>query len=161
MKRYIGTKIINATPMSRRDYNTLRGWELPADENGDDEGYLMERADNGMPNHPDYKGYINWAPKNVFESAYFPVADIDFGGAIVALKQGLKVARTGWNGKGMFVYLVPADRYPAKTPAAKGFFGDDALVPYNAYMAIKNVDGTVSTWMPSVNDCLAVDWTVL
>lgn len=32
------------------------------------------------------------------------------------------------------------------------------MVPYNAYMAIKNVDNTVSTWVPSVNDCLADDW---
>ena len=35
------------------------------------------------------------------------------------------------------------------------------MVPYNAYMAIKNVDNTVSTWVPSVNDCLATDWGVV
>jgi len=34
------------------------------------------------------------------------------------------------------------------------------MVPYNAYMAIKNVDNTVSTWVPSVNDCLAEDWVI-
>ena len=32
---------------------------------------------------------------------------------------------------------------------------------YNAYMAIKNVNETVSTWVPSVNDCIAEDWEVL
>ena len=42
-----------------------------------------------------------------------------------------------------------------------GGCGDGALVPYNAYMAIKNVDNTVSTWVPSVNDCLASDWGVV
>ena len=34
-------------------------------------------------------------------------------------------------------------------------------MPYNAYMAIKNVDGAVSTWVPSVNDCLATDWGII
>ena len=32
--------------------------------------------------------------------------EMNFGEAIIALKQGKKVARKGWNGKGMFLYLV-------------------------------------------------------
>lgn len=86
---------------------------------------------------------------------------VNFGRAIEALKGGHRVARVGWNGKGMFVYLVPANNYPANTKAAKAFFGENAMVPYNPYMAIKNVDNSVSTWVPSVNDCLAEDWFIL
>lgn len=86
---------------------------------------------------------------------------MNFGHALGLIKAGHKVARAGWNGKGMFVYLVPAASYRAQTGAAKAFFGEDAMVPYNAYFAIKNVDDTVSTWVPSVNDCLAEDWTVI
>ena len=53
----------------------------------------------------------------------------------------------------MFVYFVPPASYPVQTGAAKAHFGEGAMVPYNAYMAIKNVDGAaVSTWVPSVND---------
>lgn len=85
---------------------------------------------------------------------------IDFGQAVTALKAGKKVARTGWNGKGMFVYYVPAAAYPAQTGVAKAYFGEGALVPYNAYLAIKNVDNAVSTWVPSVNDVLAEDWEI-
>lgn len=87
---------------------------------------------------------------------------LTFGDAIVLLKEGQKVCRLGWNGKGMFVYLVPANRYPAQTDAAKSFFGSEygGMVPYNAYLAIKNVDNTVSTWVPSVNDVLAEDWCI-
>ena len=84
----------------------------------------------------------------------------NFGIALSALECGLKVAREGWNGKGMFVYLVPANSYLPTTDVAREFWGGD-LVPYNAYFAIKNVDGTVSTWVPSVNDCLAKDWFVV
>ena len=84
----------------------------------------------------------------------------DFGYAMSALKRGERVARAGWNGKGMFVYLVPANSYPAQTGVAKAYFGEGAMVPYNAYMAIKNVDGTVSTWAPSGSDALAEDWSI-
>ena len=83
---------------------------------------------------------------------------LNFGQALEAIKAGQRISRSGWNGKGMFVYLVPPASYPVQTGAAKTHFGENAMVPYNAYMAIKNVDGTVSTWVPSVNDCLAEDW---
>jgi hypothetical protein len=82
---------------------------------------------------------------------------MDFGDAVKHLKAGGKVARAGWNGRGMFVYMVPANNYPASTDAAKSYFRGK-LVPYNAYLAIKNVDETVSTWVPSINDVLAEDW---
>lgn len=85
---------------------------------------------------------------------------MNFGHALEAMKCGEKVCRAGWNGKGMFVYLVPAAQYLAQTGAAKSHFGVGSMVPYNAYFAIKNVDNTVSTWVPSVNDCLAEDWSV-
>lgn len=70
MKRYIGVKEINAKPMTRQAYNDFRGWTLPADENGDDEGYLVEYVDGGKANTTEYKGYISWSPKDVFERAY-------------------------------------------------------------------------------------------
>lgn len=84
-----------------------------------------------------------------------------FGGALAAIKDGKRVARSGWNGKGLFVYLVPANSYPAQTGAAKAFFGEDGIVPYNAYMALKNTDNTVSTWAPSGSDALAEDWYIV
>jgi len=161
MQIYIGTKIIRATPMSRHAYNDLRGWTVPADEDPSDEGYLVEYLDGGSANVPGYNGCVSWSPKDVFERAYRPKTQLSFGDALIALKAGKKVARTGWNGKGMFVYLVPANSYPAQTEAAKSVFGEDGLVPYNAYMAIKNVDGTVSTWVPSINDVLAEDWGIV
>ena len=161
MQTYIGTKIIRAKPMTRQAYNDFRGWEVPADENPADDGYLVEYVDGVKANTPEYTGYVSWSPKDVFERAYKAASQMSFGDAIVALKSGHKVARSGWNGKGMFVYLVPANQYIATTQAARDHFGHDALVPYNAYMAIKNVDETVSTWVPSVNDCLAEDWVIV
>ena len=100
---------------------------------------------------------------DIFAKTY-DVADggegMSFGQALEAIKAGKRIARTGWNGKGMFVYLVPPASYAVQTGAATEYFGAGSMVPYNAYMAIKNVDGTVSTWVPSVNDCLATDWLI-
>jgi hypothetical protein len=86
---------------------------------------------------------------------------LTFGAALTALKTGQRVARAGWNGKGMFAYLVPANSYPAQTGAAKAFFGEGGMVPYNAYLALKGADDTVSTWAPSGSDALAEDWLVI
>jgi hypothetical protein len=98
---------------------------------------------------------------NIFEKTYDFINsnNMNFGLAIEALKKGCKVARNGWNGKGMYVYYVPANSYASITDAAKKEFGD--VVPYNAYLAIKNVNGTVSTWVPSINDCLSEDWNIV
>lgn len=60
LEKHIGTKIINATPMSRGDYNELRGWTIPEDENPLDEGYLVDYL----------SGYLSWSPKMVFEESY-------------------------------------------------------------------------------------------
>lgn len=69
MQKFVGTKIVNAAPLSRGEYNDLRGWELPEDENGADEGYLVEYPDSD-PNHADFDGYISWSPKEQFDAAY-------------------------------------------------------------------------------------------
>ena len=52
MQKYIGTKQIEARPMTRGDYNNYRGWQIPAEENPADEGYLVRYSD----------GYESWSP---------------------------------------------------------------------------------------------------
>ncbi len=76
MQHYVGTKIIKATPMTRGDYNVYRGWDIPADENPEDTGYLVEYIDGGQSNHPKHDGYISWSPSAVFEGAYLPMGDV-------------------------------------------------------------------------------------
>lgn len=75
------------------------------------------------------------------------------------LKEGKKVARAGWNGKGMYLYHVPAQSYPAVTEVAKKEFGD--MVPYGAYIAMKTAQGNVVPWLASQTDLLAEDWAVI
>jgi len=86
------------------------------------------------------------------------ITTFGFGEAINRLKACKKVARRGWNGPNQFVYYVPANRYYAQTEAAKSIANEDGTVPYNHYMALRTTQGTISTWVPSVTDCLADDW---
>lgn len=76
MLTYVGTKLVDAKPMSRLEYNQFRGWTLPESENGDDEGYLVEYLDGGKPNTSKYQGYVSWSPKEQFEAAYIVVGDV-------------------------------------------------------------------------------------
>lgn len=156
MKRHIGTKLINAMPMSKLAYNETHNRGIAGE---DAEGYLVQYHDANGVFQDD--GYFSWSPKDVFEAAYRQIDTMTFGLAIEALKQGKKVTRTENANNEMFVYLVPADKYNAKTDAAKSFFGEDGLVPYNAYLAIKHVNGTVSIYQPNVEDVLAEDWQIV
>jgi hypothetical protein len=115
MQQYIGVKLINAKPMNRLEYNNFRGWQLPEDENGADEGYLVEYVDGGKANTTEYAGYVSWSPKDVFERAYRPIQGLSFGLAIEAMKAGKRVARAGWNGKGLSVELQVPNEHSKMT----------------------------------------------
>lgn len=85
----------------------------------------------------------------------------DFGMAIQYLKAGHKVARKGWNGKGMFLTLqegsvVPGDRM-RNDPARKYYDGKDVTIM--PHIDMKAADDTyVVGWLASQTDMLAEDW---
>jgi len=70
MKQYLQLKKVKAEPMNRGEYNKYRGWKIPANEDPNDEGYLVELDVPNMANHPGHSGYITWFTKAVFEVAY-------------------------------------------------------------------------------------------
>ena len=93
----------------------------------------------------------------------------DIGYAVEALKAGERVRRAGWNGKGMFLFLLPAgDGIPTKAindPALRAVIesevgGDtfDALGSVRMFTADKKV---LTGWLASQSDLLAEDWEVL
>lgn len=167
MEQFIGVKLINAQAMTRLAYNELRGWTLPADENGDDEGYLVEYVDGGKANHPVYAGYISWSPKDVFDRAYRPTSGMSFGLAIEALKDGKRVARAGWNGPGQWVALgkgessLPAESFwNIHTRQFARDNGGTAAV--RSYLILKTAqDDIMMGWAPSQSDALSDDWYIV
>jgi hypothetical protein len=164
MKNYIGTKKISAKPMNRLDYNNYRGWDLPSDENGEDEGYIVEYLNGSDSNHPDHKGYISWSPKAQFEEAYRETTGLTFGLAVDTAKKGSKIARIGWNGKGMYVTIMPG--YPdgieanENTRIAHGL-EKGAILKFRPYFQLFTAQRDVAMWAPSGSDALAEDWVII
>ena len=168
MKHYIGTKRILAKPMTRKEYNDFRGWQMPANENGSDEGFLVEYIDGGAANVKGFNGYVSWSPKDAFERAYHQTEGMAFGEALAALKRGLKVQRIGWNGKDMWLSLsgpgvrdVPAGAFWSENnsayAAAQG--GSAKVLPS---ITMKTATGEILMgWLASQTDMLAEDWRVV
>lgn len=166
-KQFIGTKIVIALAMTRLAYNEYRGWALPADENGDDAGYLVEYTDGGTPNHPGHAGYISWSPKAQFDNAYRPTSGMSFGLAVEALKLGTRVARAGWNGKGMWLVLVPGTpkaQLREGTPYRNALGLEECEILPHIDMWTTNADGRramLPGWLASQTDMLADDWQLI
>ncbi|MEY9718805.1 DUF2829 domain-containing protein [Sinorhizobium fredii] len=164
MKEYYGTKRIAALLMTRLAYNEYRGWNLPSDENGADEGYLVEYQDGGAGNHPDHTGYISWSPKAQFEAAYQPINAMSFGHAIAALKAGERVARAGWNGKSMWLVLVPGSTgltVEEGRPLAKAGLPIGTRFDYLPHIDMWTAQGNFVPWLASQTDMLADDWMIV
>lgn len=164
---YIGTKLVKALAMSRADYNTYRGWDLPAGEDGSDEGYLVEYLDGGKPNHPAHEGYISWSPREQFEAAYRPTSGMTFGLALEALQRGERVCRAGWNGKGMWLVLVPGTaraELREGTPYRNALNESTCEILPHIDMWTVNAEGRramLPGWLASQSDMLATDWMVV
>ncbi|WP_455797571.1 DUF2829 domain-containing protein [Clostridium butyricum] len=134
MKKYLGTKMVNAEPMNLGNYNMCRGWEIPINENPNREGYKVQYDD----------GYVSWSPKEIFEEAYIKTHGYDLSWGLIKLKQGKIIARRGWKGKGMYVALAGKEI--------------NDIVTIEPFLVIKNTKGTFNTWVPSISDLLADDW---
>ena len=167
MERFIGTKIILATKMTLGDYNKYRGWQIPPDEDPNTPGYLVEYTDGGKPNLPGHPGYVSWSPAPQFENAYRRLDNLTFGHAIEAVKKGYKVARAGWNGKGMWIALspgspsLPAEKFwaPPNRQYAEEQGGAAQVLPC---ITMKTATGEILMgWLASQTDMLAEDWAIV
>lgn len=86
--------------------------------------------------------------------------NVNFGQALEALKEGKKVARSGWNGKGMWLKLVNPSHYPdGMNSAYIGFEG----MSYEllSWIGMKTADNKFVPWFASQTDMLSGDWVVI
>ena len=129
-------------------------------------GFWLHKALAEFDNLPTNTAQEEWLKEetSVAGGSVLPKTErLSFGDAVAALKEGLRVAREGWNGKGMFLYYVPENKYPAsrnEQATMIGMFKDD-MVPYREYIALKTVDNQVVPWAPSISDALAEDWQIV
>lgn len=149
MKKYIGTKLIEAEPAKRRGSGEIvpLGRIVGIDEFCE-QGYKVR--------YPD--GYESFSPKKVFEEAYRPTDGLNFGLAIEAAKKGKKIARRGWNGKNQYVELATCIGY--RDPQG------NVTNPYheaigNKALAFVGTSGVQLGWLASQADMLADDWRIV
>jgi hypothetical protein len=155
MKEFIGTKIINAKPMSLLEYNAFRGWNIPNNEDGATTGFLVEYINEGNANTEKYKNYVSWSPSEVFENTYKSSGELSFGDALVYLKRGHKVARNGWNGKGIFIELQnPTENSKMTSPY---IFIDTTSLQTDNDLATRSL----VPWIASQTDILSNDWRIV
>lgn len=121
--------------MTQDYYGTKRITAWEQDKDGKP-GYAVKYRD----------GYISWSPKSEFDAAYQPIGSLSFGHALVAIKNGLRVARAGWNGKGMWLEIQRPDAHSKMT------------LPY---IFMSTVSGDLVPWLASQTDVLADDWTIV
>lgn len=86
---------------------------------------------------------------------------MNFGSALQALKNGQKVAREGWNGKGMFLFLVPGSVFKVNRAPLLGIYPEGTEINYCPHIDMKTADGKVVPWLASQTDVLAEDWAVV
>lgn len=83
---------------------------------------------------------------------------LDFASVVRGLKAGKRFARAGWNGKGMFVFLVPGSHFTVNREPLLSILGEGAEVDYHAHIDMKTAQGYVVPWLASQADVLAEDW---
>jgi hypothetical protein len=99
-------------------------------------------------------GYMSWCPEDVYDRDYQSIEAMSFGHAVHALKHGQRVARSGWNGKDMWLAIV-LDWSEAISSVHT--FGKPTL----PFIVMKTADGSLVPWLASQTDVLANDWRIV
>ena len=124
-------------------------------------------------NLPEMQKFFKGNPRKIFANVcvddlnaggvYLPPLDggMDFGSAIRALKDGKKVARRGWNGKGMFIFKAEADSMDYHTQANLSCI-KDVVKESNDFLVMKTADNKLQPgWLASQSDMLSEDWMIV
>ncbi|HEY6612758.1 MAG TPA: DUF2829 domain-containing protein [Pseudomonas sp.] len=168
MRKFIGTAIVQALPMTLGEHNAQFPRCAKPGDDPDKRGYLWCESHSG-PAGSEHVPTMQWSAADAFERIYRPARGLTFGQAIEAMRAGSRVARAGWNGKDMWLTLVePAAVLQAvhKTPNLAKFAlqklsscGQMGLLPCIA-MKTAN-DEILMGWKPSDTDMLGDDWTIV
>lgn len=86
---------------------------------------------------------------------------MNFGEAVIELKKGGFVQRAGWNGKGMYLFLIGTDMSDRQVGGWTYTNGKNDNYPLLPFIAMKTADDHVVPWLASQTDILADDWTAV
>ena len=83
---------------------------------------------------------------------------MNFSDALAELKIGAKCWRDGWNGKGMFIYLVQGSKFTVNRAPLNQIYPEGTEIEYHAHIDMKTAQGYCVPWLASQADLLADDW---
>ena len=83
---------------------------------------------------------------------------MNFSEALDKIKKGERLARHRWNGKGMFIFLVPGSTFRVNRAPLLGIYAEGTEVEYHGHIDMKTTDGKIVPWLCSQTDMLAEDW---
>lgn len=123
---------------------------VDAETGAETDGHAIKYAD----------GHISWCPEDVFDRDYNAVTGghMTFGEALEAVKSGKRCRRVGWNGKGMFIFLVPGSRFKVNREPLLSILGEGTEVDYHGHVDMRTATGQIVPWLCSQTDMLADDW---
>ena len=88
---------------------------------------------------------------------------MDFSTALLAVMEGRRIARSGWNGAGQFVIMAGGYHLDEVRPGSKyaeaGITGPVTIQPH---LDLRNTQGNIQPgWVPSQGDLFATDWIIV
>ena len=143
--------------MTRKEYVESRGWELPANENPDDQVYKVVYAD----------GYVSMCPKDKFDAVSIPCAEgcVPFGYAInECVFHGKRITRKGWNGEGQFVRFEElCASHSGRIPTNLNELVGEVNMCFVFHFKNRHTGetGIQVGWLASQGDMKAKDWVIL
>lgn len=155
----ISTEIVSVVPCNLFEAQRIMCRALHPIK-GETEGYIVT----------DKNGRQTWCSKTPFDETHKFLDKMNFGQAIEALKQGKKVARKGWNGKGMFLWLKPAAVIKSewcKDPILKDVVeSNGGEIQALGTICMYTHDSTgrkaiLTGWLASQSDMLLEDWEIV
>lgn len=86
---------------------------------------------------------------------------LDFSEALIEIKIGKKVARSGWNGKNMFIFLVPGSTFQVSRKPLLGIYPEGTVINYLPHIDMRTAAGEIVPWLASQTDIMATDWIIV
>ena len=84
---------------------------------------------------------------------------LTFSEVLDGLKQGKRYKRVGWNGKDMFIFLVPGSKFIVNREPLISILGNGTEVSYHSHIDMKTAQGYIVPWLASQADLLSEDWS--
>lgn len=157
--KYIRMHQVDAEPMKFGEFKDKypKSGGANVERGANDDGYVIF-----------YRGgeYVSWCPKKEFEDVSRPCDGMTFGEAIEAMKRGWKVTRIGWNGKGMYIWVMPGSTVNGCNQITDPHLAEidkaDGEIRFLGSIRMRTATGDVLTgWLASQTDMLAEDWEIV